>query len=176
MKDIQTQSFRCACNDPEHSIEFVYSPEDDDFWINVHLQDLPFFQRIKNAIKYVFGYKTDFGCFGCWMLNSSDIDNLIAMLQSKKLKDKPELSPITFSNNSLSIIARHPNFANLCVEVINFFEEAGGKNFVELQLNNPEKGAYLITVQKQVGMSPAQIIASLRKQIETLKNKEQTGV
>jgi hypothetical protein len=53
--------FTCACGSIEHS--FVIAADDEDMFIEVHLSPLPLWQRVKNAIGYVFGRRSMYGDF-----------------------------------------------------------------------------------------------------------------
>jgi len=53
--------FVCRCYSIEHS--FVVSADEDDLFIEVHLSSAPFWVRLKNAVRYVLGYKSKWGDF-----------------------------------------------------------------------------------------------------------------
>lgn len=53
--------FLCRCYSIEHS--FVVSADEDDLFIEVHLSSAPFWVRLKNAVRYVLGYKSKWGDF-----------------------------------------------------------------------------------------------------------------
>lgn len=68
----------CACNTPEHSIRFMYDPEDDWPQIYVHyfLETPKWYKRIWIGIKYIFGYKCRYGHFGESILYSKEVEEL----------------------------------------------------------------------------------------------------
>jgi hypothetical protein len=53
--------FTCRCGSIEHI--FVITADDEDLFIEVHLAPLPLWQRVRQAIKYVFGYRSKWGDF-----------------------------------------------------------------------------------------------------------------
>lgn len=66
----------CECNSLEHQMIFHYY-EDGGYptiSVSVHLNKQPFIKRIKNAIKYIFGYQSRFGMFDEFIINPKDID------------------------------------------------------------------------------------------------------
>jgi hypothetical protein len=42
---------------------FVITADDEDLFIEVHLAPLPLWQRVRQAVKYVFGYRSKWGDF-----------------------------------------------------------------------------------------------------------------
>lgn len=63
----------CECSADEHMIRLTYFPktvnsdgteELSELYINYFLAAPGFFQRLKNGIKYIFGYKCRYGHFG----------------------------------------------------------------------------------------------------------------
>jgi len=53
--------FTCRCGSMEHI--FVITADEEDMFIEVHLAPLPLWQRVRQAIKYVFGYRSKWGDF-----------------------------------------------------------------------------------------------------------------
>jgi len=65
----------CQCNSSEHQILFLYS-EDDGYpmvFVHIHLNKQPLMKRIKNGIKYIFGYQSRYGMFDEFIVNPEDI-------------------------------------------------------------------------------------------------------
>jgi hypothetical protein len=60
----------CKCFSLQHS--FVVSADDEDLFIEVHLTPLPFWQRVRNAVGYVFGRRSRYGDFEEVLLSPSD--------------------------------------------------------------------------------------------------------
>ena len=49
---------------------------------------LGFFGRIKDALKYIFGYKKYCGTFDCWDLSSEDLIRIKTMIENIQNKRK----------------------------------------------------------------------------------------
>ena len=61
MKGMKRTLFLCRCYSIEHS--FVVSADGEDLFIEVHLSSVPFWSRVKNAVRYVLGRKSKWGDF-----------------------------------------------------------------------------------------------------------------
>ncbi len=61
--------FTCRCGSIEHI--FVITADDEDLFIEVHLAPLPLWQRVRQAIKYVFGYRSKWGDFDEILLDAT---------------------------------------------------------------------------------------------------------
>lgn len=90
MEPIQTEFFECRCHSDEHLVVFHYDPDEGDFYLEVHLSNNSFYQRIWQAIKHIFGYKCKYGCFDCWTLDENDAERLMNLLK-KKIKFEEDL-------------------------------------------------------------------------------------
>ena len=64
--------FMCQCGSTEHVVIAQYWPDDDDVYLSVHLAPLSFWQRMKNGIKYIFGYRSKYGDFDEIILKHED--------------------------------------------------------------------------------------------------------
>lgn len=53
--------FTCRCGSLEHIL--VVSADDEDFFIEIHLAPAPWPERIVQAIRHVFGYRSKYGDF-----------------------------------------------------------------------------------------------------------------
>jgi hypothetical protein len=51
----------CRCGSLQHS--FVVTGDEEDLFFEVHLTPLPFWKRLKNAVKYVMGQRSSYGDF-----------------------------------------------------------------------------------------------------------------
>ena len=58
--------YTCRCESLEHI--FVVSADEEDFFIEVHLAPLPFWERVKNAVHYVLGKRCKYGDFDTVLL------------------------------------------------------------------------------------------------------------
>ncbi len=77
--------YTCRCSSLEHI--FVVSADDEDFFIEVHLAPLPFWHRMGNAIRYLFGKRCKYGDFDVVLLSPPDAvalgDTLIEWAQGE---------------------------------------------------------------------------------------------
>lgn len=71
---MQTDILICQCFSPEHQILFHYDTEDKMVFVQVHLNKLPFFKRLKYAFKYLFGYKSKYGAFSEFIIHPADAE------------------------------------------------------------------------------------------------------
>lgn len=51
----------CQCHSAEH--QMIVRSIDGDVYLTFHLSKLPFWKRLKNGIKYIFGYTSKYGDF-----------------------------------------------------------------------------------------------------------------
>jgi hypothetical protein len=51
----------CRCGSLQHS--FVVTVDKEDLFLEIHLTPLPFWKRLKNAVKYVMGQRSPYGDF-----------------------------------------------------------------------------------------------------------------
>lgn len=82
--------FECLCHSPEHTMQF-WMDEDNPptLYAHVFLSPDPWWQRIWNSIRYIFGYKCRYGHFDEFLLNPEDCDKFIALLtRYKKASEK----------------------------------------------------------------------------------------
>jgi len=68
--------FICQCNSTEHQLIFSYFPDDKEVYVSVHLIPNRFWKRLINAIKYIFGHKSEYGDFDEFIFKSEDADKL----------------------------------------------------------------------------------------------------
>jgi hypothetical protein len=85
---MKTDFFECACHSPDHLLIFHFDPEEGDLYIDVHLGAKPWRRRFWIALRYLFGHRSNYGCFNCWQLESEDADRMISILQQKKTFDE----------------------------------------------------------------------------------------
>ena len=79
MSEIIEKFLSCECHSDEHTLRFAYD-EDGDLYTSVYLnQYRGFWKRVLVAIKYVFGYKSRYGDWDCFVANSPE--------KIKELKD-----------------------------------------------------------------------------------------
>jgi hypothetical protein len=79
---METEYFDCKCMSSEHTLRFVYDPDDNELYTEVHLsQYRNVFVRVWVAIKYIFGFKSKYGHWDCWLLKEKDCERLINLTQ-----------------------------------------------------------------------------------------------
>lgn len=82
---MKTEHLVCQCSSPEHTIQFIYSEEDNEIYTNVFLnQYRSFFKRIWIAIKYIFGYKCKYGHWDCFMMRNEDLSKIKKILETNE--------------------------------------------------------------------------------------------
>lgn len=96
--------YDCDCKSADHSIRFVYFEEDRganaEIYLEVQLaQTNVWYQRVWKALKYIFGYKCQYGHWDVWLLAPNDVDRMISMLDAHRTRLKcTRHIPITSSN------------------------------------------------------------------------------
>lgn len=75
---LRKEILRCSCHSKEHEIEFAY--DDEYFYAMIHLTPLPFWQRVKHAFKYIFGYRCSYGDFEEMIFTDGEIKKLITLI------------------------------------------------------------------------------------------------
>ena len=58
---MEQRLFVCKCGSLEH--QFVITTDDDYAYIGIHLSPLPFWQRVKHSVGYLFGRRCRYGDF-----------------------------------------------------------------------------------------------------------------
>jgi hypothetical protein len=73
----------CGCHSTDHQLIILYSEDETDdgqkypmSYFHIHLNKKPFWQRVRYGIKYIFGYRCNYGAFDEFIFNSSDADKL----------------------------------------------------------------------------------------------------
>lgn len=90
----------CACHSPYHILHFV-AADDEEFykmnevgWFEVQLPDMGFWFRLWRGIKYIFGYKSNYGYWDCTVLTIEEAMKLkkyldeIVLDYNLKIKEK----------------------------------------------------------------------------------------
>lgn len=73
---METKYFECQCHTPEHTIHFTID-DDGEVYASVFLhQYRSFYHRLWIAVKYVFGYKCQFGHWDNTVFKSEDLTKL----------------------------------------------------------------------------------------------------
>lgn len=74
----KTEIFVCNCSSIEHQITINCEEEDGykEVLCCIHLVKLPFWERLWNGIKYIFGHKCKYGNFEEFIFYPGDADRL----------------------------------------------------------------------------------------------------
>ena len=76
-----TEFFECLCSSDEHTLKFCLNLDDRELYTSVFLnQHRSIWGRIWTAVKYVFGYKSQFGHWDCFNLRREDAGRLRRLL------------------------------------------------------------------------------------------------
>lgn len=77
---IRHELFVCRCDNTEHQLIFTYFDDDLDerfVYCSVHLVPQGnIWRRIKDGIKYIFGYKSKYGHFDEFIFKNEDVHKL----------------------------------------------------------------------------------------------------
>jgi hypothetical protein len=74
----------CSCHAPEHTIRFSYIADDDnpELFVDVSLSGRPrWHKRVWNAIKYIFGYRCQYGHFNEFIYDLDEAAQLKEFLE-----------------------------------------------------------------------------------------------
>lgn len=73
----------CECHSTDHQLIILYGEGDADnghkypmSYFHIHLNKKPFWQRVRYGIKYIFGYRCNYGAFDEFIFNPEDADKL----------------------------------------------------------------------------------------------------
>jgi hypothetical protein len=74
--------FECECGSDEHTLRFTLDtdPQEPGIFTTIFLSSGGFRKRANAAIKYLFGYKCQYGHWECWSLRPDDAKRLRNML------------------------------------------------------------------------------------------------
>lgn len=83
----------CEASSSEHQIILKYFESDDQpfVYVDVHLVEMNFWDRLKHAIGYVLGYKSKFGAYDEIVLGPEHIKNLEEVIAHIKKADANKL-------------------------------------------------------------------------------------
>ena len=88
----------CSCHSTDHQIILLYEEDENKetgkgypmCYAHVHLNKRSFFSRLKYGIKYIFGYKCNYGAFDEFIFNPEDankLQDLVNYLKSELKQD-----------------------------------------------------------------------------------------
>lgn len=81
---MKRELFICDCENTEHQIIFSHFADEPELYMTTHLRKLPFWQRLKYGIKYIFGYQSRYGAFDEFIFQPEDVyklERLVAHLR-----------------------------------------------------------------------------------------------
>ena len=90
LKKMDEKLLICACHSPEHQMIIDYDEEDNLAYVEIHLAPLPFFKRLKNGIKYIFGHRSIYGDFD-EMILTNEYGAYLKDLGEKLIKNAPKI-------------------------------------------------------------------------------------
>lgn len=77
----------CQCHSPEHTLQFIYWDDDPTIYLLVHLNPVRFWRRLWIAIKYIFGYRSKYGCYEEVLLRPEDVGKLVNILDATQTEE-----------------------------------------------------------------------------------------
>lgn len=92
---LKHELFVCECDNVEHQLIFSYfkDEQEDEVYMEVHLiPEYNIWKRIWNAVKYIFGYRSRYGHFDCFIFQKCDAQKLAKIVKY--------LDPNVFNNCS----------------------------------------------------------------------------
>lgn len=86
--------FDCQCSDFNHVIRFVLDEKDGEAWLEVNINPyLPWYKRVWEAVRYVFGKRPAYGHYDTVMLREEDYHQLHDLLDRSSLIKRALRSP-----------------------------------------------------------------------------------
>lgn len=107
------EHFECICDSEEHALRITYfvdewnNMDEDEVYFSVHMEaNGGFWTRVKNAVKYIFGYDCKYGHFECTTIKREDAQRF------RDLMDRYIKSGLVEEDNSrrIRIVERGPNY------------------------------------------------------------------
>lgn len=78
---MESYYFDCQCSSSEHTLRFNLDSTDGHIYISTHLTHfLPWYKRVLQAVKYIFGYHSKYGHFDCTELKPNEYSKLKELL------------------------------------------------------------------------------------------------
>lgn len=74
----------------------------------------------------------------------------------------------------LQLRAKHPAFAALVEQMVEFFRASGGKNYVEVTLFDESLGHMVLTLQRQAGQTPGELVRELKDKLHRSDKSEKS--
>ena len=100
-QDNNKEILLCNCHSTDHQLVILYSEDELDngskypmVYAHIHLNKLPFWERLKYGLKYIFGHKCRYGAFDEFIFNPEDATKLkevVKYLKKEKTKKTKKL-------------------------------------------------------------------------------------
>jgi len=99
--------FECSCSSDEHTIRFTIDDEDGEIYTSVFLnQYRTWWETVWVGIKYIFGYKCQYGHWDCWIMDPNDAVRLRDMcdefIKKQEEKNNGQNSKSTISEGNVN--------------------------------------------------------------------------
>lgn len=75
--------FTCTCGDIAHQFVVQYDPDpdwNDCIYFHVHLNNLPFWQRVRYALLYILGRRSKYGAFEEIIMDKQKANEFVGLL------------------------------------------------------------------------------------------------
>lgn len=93
MKTNQPDVLICECHSTEHQVVIYYSEDECEnkkypmVYFHIHLNKPRFWGRLRNGIRYIFGYQCRYGAFDEFIFSPEDADKLQKVVDYLKIKE-----------------------------------------------------------------------------------------
>ena len=102
---MERKVINCACNSSEHIILYSFDEDEDGYkcvFISYHLSSDYWYRRIWKGIKYIFGFKSQYGNFGEIIIDDTNVSGfreIVGFIDGKpKYKLENLLEDVTENN------------------------------------------------------------------------------
>ena len=73
----------------EHIMVVNHFDDDEEVYVSIHLAPLPWYKRIVNAIKYIFGHRSPYGDFEEIIITHEDWERVQTIADTLKCDIRP---------------------------------------------------------------------------------------
>ena len=128
---METEIFRCACSSNEHQVIIDYDNDDNTVYCHIHLQQRPFWSRVKNGLKYIFGHYCRYGHWDEFIWCDKDV------LKLKELIDKLEHFKLDKTEILKDFYLSSPDNKKCYIEPLHEGQIKGNLKSIESQVQAP---------------------------------------
>ena len=102
MKPVQ-ELLLCECNSSEHQMIMRYFEDDQEstIFVDIHLVKRTFWDRLKYAVKYLFGYKSKYGAWDEIILGPQHIKSLESVVKYLKSSEAKKQQSQLFNDGRI---------------------------------------------------------------------------